>query len=95
MLFQDDVGGLEVESPARPGVFLPAPPVKGAIVFNIGDFCMRWSNGKYSGLVGSEADLSFQTSSSRPFIEFVLRLRRLMIQLGHGLVTLFHMCASP
>ncbi|EIM84154.1 flavonol synthase/flavanone 3-hydroxylase [Stereum hirsutum FP-91666 SS1] len=44
LLFQDSVGGLEVESPSKPGVFLPGPPVEGAIVFNIGDFLMRWSN---------------------------------------------------
>ncbi|KAF5343415.1 hypothetical protein D9758_011816 [Tetrapyrgos nigripes] len=44
LLFQDDCGGLEVESPNQPGVFIPAPPVPGAIVFNIGDFLMRWSN---------------------------------------------------
>ncbi|WVQ82264.1 hypothetical protein IAT38_004392 [Cryptococcus sp. DSM 104549] len=43
-LFQDDCGGLEVEDPHNPGVFLPAPPVPGAIIFNIGDFLMRWSN---------------------------------------------------
>lgn len=43
-LFQDDVGGLEVEDPHNKDVFLPAPPVPGAIVFNIGDFMMRWSN---------------------------------------------------
>jgi len=43
-LFQDDVGGLEVEDPHNPGTFVPAPPVKGAVVFNIGDFLMRWSN---------------------------------------------------
>jgi isopenicillin N synthase-like dioxygenase len=28
----------------RKDVFIPAPPVPGAIVFNIGDFLMRWSN---------------------------------------------------
>ncbi|KAL0569630.1 hypothetical protein V5O48_012339, partial [Marasmius crinis-equi] len=44
ILFQDDVGGLEVESPSQPGAFIPAPPVRGAAVFNIGDFLMRWSN---------------------------------------------------
>ncbi|KAJ8077580.1 hypothetical protein PM082_002012 [Marasmius tenuissimus] len=44
ILFQDDVGGLEVESPSEPGVFIPAPPVPGAAVFNIGDLLMRWSN---------------------------------------------------
>ncbi|KAL0064010.1 hypothetical protein AAF712_009078 [Marasmius tenuissimus] len=44
ILFQDDVGGLEVESPTEPGVFISAPPIRGAAVFNIGDFLMRWSN---------------------------------------------------
>ncbi|ESK88479.1 flavonol synthase flavanone 3-hydroxylase [Moniliophthora roreri MCA 2997] len=44
ILFQDDVGGLEVESPKEPGVFIPVPPMRGAAVFNIGDFLMRWSN---------------------------------------------------
>lgn len=43
MLFQDDCGGLEVET--RAGQFVTAPPVKGAIVMNIGDLLMRWSNG--------------------------------------------------
>lgn len=45
MLFQDDCGGLEVESPREPGKFIPAPPIPGSVVFNIGDFLMRWSNG--------------------------------------------------
>jgi len=48
LLFQDPEdkwGGLEVEDPHKPGHFVPAPPIKGAIVFNIGDFLMRWSNG--------------------------------------------------
>ncbi|RDB21864.1 hypothetical protein Hypma_011153 [Hypsizygus marmoreus] len=47
ILFQDDVGGLEVEDPHSPGRFVsvqPAPPVPGSIVVNAGDFLMRWSN---------------------------------------------------
>ncbi|KAL0568559.1 hypothetical protein V5O48_013426 [Marasmius crinis-equi] len=44
LLFQDDVGGLEVASPSQPKSFIPAPPIRGAAVFNIGDFLMRWSN---------------------------------------------------
>ncbi|ORX36674.1 flavonol synthase/flavanone 3-hydroxylase [Kockovaella imperatae] len=43
-LFQDDCGGLQVESPRSPGVFIAAPPIPGTIIFNIGDFLMRWSN---------------------------------------------------
>ncbi|KIK56897.1 hypothetical protein GYMLUDRAFT_229896 [Collybiopsis luxurians FD-317 M1] len=44
LLFQDDCGGLEVDSPSDPGVFMPVPPVPGTVLFNIGDFLMRWSN---------------------------------------------------
>jgi isopenicillin N synthase-like dioxygenase len=47
ILFQDDVGGLEVESPRGSGNFVPAPPIPGTVVFNIGDFLMRWSNGAF------------------------------------------------
>jgi isopenicillin N synthase-like dioxygenase len=41
---QDTLGGLEVEDPHNPGHFVPAPPVPGSVVFNIGDLLMRWSN---------------------------------------------------
>ncbi|KAI0335896.1 thymine dioxygenase [Cubamyces sp. BRFM 1775] len=44
LLFQDDVGGLEVESPDRPGEFISVPPVPGAVLVNAGDFLQRWSN---------------------------------------------------
>ncbi|KAF8890943.1 thymine dioxygenase [Infundibulicybe gibba] len=40
ILFQDDVGGLEVEDSDNP----PVPPVPGSIVVNAGDFLSRWSN---------------------------------------------------
>lgn len=45
MLFQDDCGGLEVEDPHKPGYFMPATPVKDALVMNVGDLLQRWSNG--------------------------------------------------
>lgn len=45
MLFQDDCGGLEVENPHAPGQFIKAPPLKNAIIMNVGDLLMRWSNG--------------------------------------------------
>lgn len=48
MLFQDDCGGLEIEDPNVSGRFLPAEPIKGALVVNVGDLLMRWSNGKNS-----------------------------------------------
>ncbi|KAL0563961.1 hypothetical protein V5O48_018095 [Marasmius crinis-equi] len=47
-LSQDDVGGLEVESLNQPGVLIPAPPIRGAAVFNIGDFLKRWSDDELS-----------------------------------------------
>ncbi|EHL01205.1 putative UPF0676 protein [Glarea lozoyensis 74030] len=44
MLFQDDCGGLEVENQHVPGEFIKVTPLKNAIVMNIGDLLMRWSN---------------------------------------------------
>ncbi|ETN42226.1 uncharacterized protein HMPREF1541_04167 [Cyphellophora europaea CBS 101466] len=43
LLFQDDVGGLEVQSPR--GTWVRATPVPGSIVVNAGDLLNRWSNG--------------------------------------------------
>jgi isopenicillin N synthase-like dioxygenase len=47
LLFQDDCGGLEVEAPGEPGKYISAPPVENALVMNVGDLLMRWSNGKF------------------------------------------------
>ncbi|KAL9094842.1 MAG: hypothetical protein Q9165_002791 [Trypethelium subeluteriae] len=44
LLFQDDVGGLEVEHPKQAGKFMPVRPVEGAVLINIADCLMRWSN---------------------------------------------------
>ncbi|KAL4067582.1 flavonol synthase/flavanone 3-hydroxylase [Scleroderma citrinum] len=44
ILFQDEESGLEVESPHGSGQFIPVPPIRGAVVFNVGDLLMRWSN---------------------------------------------------
>lgn len=46
MLFQDDCGGLQVEDPNVPGKFVGVEPLEGALVMNVGDLLMRWSNGK-------------------------------------------------
>ncbi|KAF5387662.1 hypothetical protein D9615_000591 [Tricholomella constricta] len=43
LLFQDSVGGLEVQNP-HTGVFIPATPIPGTIVVNVGDLLARWSN---------------------------------------------------
>lgn len=42
LLFQDDVGGLEVLS--AQGKWLAAPAIPGAVLINIGDSLQRWSN---------------------------------------------------
>ncbi|OQD74051.1 hypothetical protein PENDEC_c012G06844 [Penicillium decumbens] len=44
ILFQDEVGGLEVEDIHEKGKFNPAPYIPGTAVVNIGDLLMRWSN---------------------------------------------------
>lgn len=57
MLFQDDCGGLEVESQQVPGQFVKVTPLKGAIVMNIGDLLMRWSNGEPKSTIMSFASV--------------------------------------
>ena len=44
-LFQDDCGGLQVESPSEKGKFIDVAPIPVALVMNIGDLMTRWSNG--------------------------------------------------
>jgi isopenicillin N synthase-like dioxygenase len=45
LLWQDDVGGLEVQD--LTGAWVPAPPIPGTLVVNIGDLLARWSNDRY------------------------------------------------
>ncbi|KAH8915398.1 Clavaminate synthase-like protein [Atractiella rhizophila] len=42
LLFQDSIGGLEVQD--KSGAFVPAPPIPGTVVINVGDLLARWSN---------------------------------------------------
>lgn len=42
VLWQDDVGGLEVRN--RVGQWIAAPPIENTFVINIGDMLERWSN---------------------------------------------------
>lgn len=49
LLFQDSVGGLELENRAQPGTFLPVRPVRPGqpteMVVNVSDTFERWTNG--------------------------------------------------
>ena len=45
LLFQDDVGGLEVQD--KNGQWLPVDYIKSAIIINSGDLLERWTNGRY------------------------------------------------
>ncbi|KAF1920700.1 thymine dioxygenase [Ampelomyces quisqualis] len=51
LLFQDAVGGLEIEAPTRPGEFRPAPPVPDTVLVNVGDLMSRWSNDRWKSTV--------------------------------------------
>eukprot|EP01113_Clastostelium_recurvatum_P050648 TRINITY_DN9635_c0_g1_i4.p1 TRINITY_DN9635_c0_g1~~TRINITY_DN9635_c0_g1_i4.p1 ORF type:complete len:294 (-),score=64.11 TRINITY_DN9635_c0_g1_i4:84-965(-) len=46
ILYQDDVGGLELQNSA--GAWVPAPPIPGSLVVNIGDMMARITNDVYS-----------------------------------------------
>jgi len=45
VLCQDDVGGLQVQDAG--GNWVPAPPIPGTLVINVGDLLARWTNGHY------------------------------------------------
>lgn len=49
LLFQDECGGLEVQG--QDGSFVALEPVNGALVMNVGDLLMRWSNGVPSSII--------------------------------------------
>eukprot|EP00111_Clytia_hemisphaerica_P021523 TCONS_00063313-protein len=49
LLFQDEVGGLEVLSPT--GEFVKAVPIPGSIVINAGDMLKDWSHGQYKATI--------------------------------------------
>jgi isopenicillin N synthase-like dioxygenase len=45
LLFQDDEGGLEIQT--ADGTWVPAPAVPGTTVVNTGDLIERWTNGQF------------------------------------------------
>lgn len=46
ILWQDDNGGLEIES--KSGEWVQAPPIPGTFVVNLGNMMQIWSNGEFS-----------------------------------------------
>lgn len=47
LLWQDDSGGLEVRE-RQSGAWIPAPPIPGTLVVNVGDLLGRWSNDRFA-----------------------------------------------
>lgn len=45
ILCQDDVGGLQIETPT--GDWIDAPPIEGTLIVNVGDLLARWTNGAF------------------------------------------------
>lgn len=47
LLWQDDNGGLEVQERST-GTWIPAPPIAGTLVVNVGDLLGRWTDDRYA-----------------------------------------------
>jgi isopenicillin N synthase-like dioxygenase len=51
LLFQDSIGGLEIEDPHQPRTFRAAEPIEDTVLVNIGDLLARWSNDRWRSSV--------------------------------------------
>ncbi|GLT11206.1 isopenicillin N synthase family dioxygenase [Sulfitobacter porphyrae] len=65
LLKQDDVGGLEVRN--KRNEWIPAPPIKGTFVMNVGDILAKWSNGRLVSTPHRVRNLSRRDRYSQPF----------------------------
>jgi isopenicillin N synthase-like dioxygenase len=75
LLFQDSVGGLEVEHPKVPGMFRPVKPIPGTVLVNIGDLMERWSNGRWRSTVHRVVAPPVDRSKSKDTGEEILKAR--------------------
>lgn len=65
LLAQDGVGGLEVKNKA--GDWIPAPPIPGTFVMNVGDILARWSNDVFVSTPHRVINRSGKERYSQPF----------------------------
>jgi hypothetical protein len=65
MLLQDNVGGLEVLN--ANAHWIPAPPIPGAFVINVGDFLMRLTNRRFLSTVHRVTNKSGKERYSMPW----------------------------
>ncbi|WP_238367219.1 isopenicillin N synthase family dioxygenase [Mesobacterium pallidum] len=65
LLKQDNVGGLEVRN--KHGEWIPAPPIDGTFVMNVGDILAKWSNGRFVSTPHRVRNLSPNDRYSQPF----------------------------
>ena len=75
LLQQDDVGGLEVYNCA--GEWIPAPPIPGTLVVNVGDLMARWTNDLYTSTPHRVRNIS---GSTRYSIAYFFSPGRTMIE---------------